>query len=65
MPSEQPHKTLEERIRENPAEGLSLIFDEIQRVLNEPQLPPGHPNAAKQLQAKTEAKADRAAGSQT
>jgi hypothetical protein len=35
----QIRKSVADRIKENPAQGLPLLLDEIKRVLDEPRLP--------------------------
>ena len=53
----QIRKSVADRIKENPAQGLPLLFDEIKRVLDEPRLPRWHPDAPGQLRDKADAKA--------
>jgi hypothetical protein len=48
----QIRKSVVDRIKENPAQGLPLLFDEIKRVLDEPRLPRWHPDAPGQLRDK-------------
>src|SRR5713101_2507147 len=56
MASNQFRKTIEEIVKENP-ESLLLIVDEIQGILDQPPLPPGHPDAGAQRLAKRRAQA--------
>jgi hypothetical protein len=53
----QIRKSVADRIKENPAQGLPLLFDEIKRVLDEPWLPRWHPDAPGQLRDKVDAEA--------
>ena len=53
----QIRKSVADRIKENPARGLALLFDEIERVLDAPGLPRWHPDASRQLRDKADAEA--------
>jgi hypothetical protein len=53
----QIRKLVADRIKENPAQGVALLFDEIKRVLDEPRLPRWHPDAPGQLRDKADAEA--------
>jgi hypothetical protein len=53
----QIRKSVADRIKENPAQGLLLLFDEIKRVLDEPPLPRWHPDAPGQLRDRADAEA--------
>ena len=53
----QIRKSVADRIKENPAQGLPLLFDEIKRVLDEPRFPRWHPDAPGQLRDKADAEA--------
>jgi hypothetical protein len=53
----QIRKSVADRIKENPAQGLPLLFDEIKRVLDEPRLPRWHPDAPGQFRDKADAEA--------
>jgi hypothetical protein len=51
-------KTIEEIINENPGEGLTLIVDELLSILDQPALPPDHPDAPAQRLEKSKAQAE-------
>jgi hypothetical protein len=53
----QIRKSVADRIKENPAQGLSFLFGEIKRVFDEPRLPRWHPHALGQLRDKADAEA--------
>jgi hypothetical protein len=53
----QIRKSVADRTKENPAQGLPLLFDEIKRVLDTPGLPRWHPDASRQLRDKADAEA--------
>jgi hypothetical protein len=53
----QIRKPVADRIKENPAQGLPLLLDEIKRVLDEPRLPRWHPDASRQLRDKADVEA--------
>jgi hypothetical protein len=53
----QIRKSIADRIKENPAQGLPLLLNEIKRVLDEPRLPRWHPDAPGQLRDKADAEA--------
>jgi hypothetical protein len=53
----QIRKSVADRIKENPAQGLPLLLNEIKRVLDEPRLPRWHPDAPGQLRDKADAEA--------
>jgi hypothetical protein len=53
----QIRKSVVDRIKESPAQGLPLLFDEIKRVLDEPRLPRWHPDAPGQLRDRADAEA--------
>ena len=53
----QIRKSAADRIKENPAQGLPLLLDEIKRVLDEPRLPRWHPDASRRLRDKADAEA--------
>ena len=55
MSSRQRRKSLEATIRRNPGVALTLLVEEITRVLDAPWLPRGHPGALEQVWEKIEA----------
>src|SRR5262249_3213194 len=57
LSSRQKRRSLEATIRSNLGVGLSLLVDEITRVLETPRLPCGHPGALEQVWEKVEAQA--------
>jgi hypothetical protein len=57
MPPKKTSRSLVAKVEEASLGELSLIADEIRSLLDEPQLPLGHPDASQQRQAKEEAEA--------
>jgi hypothetical protein len=55
MSSNQFPKDIEGIIRADPAGALELIIEELERILDQPALPAGHPHAAAQQVNKQEA----------